>query len=1076
MRARALLFAILIITSVVAPVTALASAPAAAQDGMVGVPSSNVNDELPDYALNAGLSASPFEDSVQASSHPESLTVDVTTEAALEGRTDACLSLDAPQWCDDSDVALVLTDEDNHEGRHVAVPKSEVVDSLGRVPEVAYVEHSSGDTYQVPVTEKGNQLVFEVREFSSNTVTFDGEISVQGNPATDGAQYQYDITDVDSVDNYTIDVTGSTVRDWQTTTGASISDGGSLTVDVDGNTAPSSANVTLKGRLDTQAASQVWSDSTAANSGVGAGRAGDLVIATDDNAYNHVYNVETGNKKASDTWAGMTLHDAASGDPGTFYTVNYANGLYANDSSTLSGEWHHYPNSDWNPVSVAYDPQTDLVFTGDDNLHEARGHSAADGSNQWTLSSPFSGDVTAAGADDGVVAFGDQNGNLALVDASMGSTEWTTTHDAGINDVAVGAEVVVVVDNADRITAYERSDGSERWSAHPNNGVAEGVMVDSEANRAYAAMANDYRAYKLDASGTASAVWTETLTPSPSAVAGTTQYIFGVNDDGTWDGYEVASQTSDPSVTIDGETVSYSGDMADGETYTETISPSVGSHSASVSLSSGNLDLEVNVEETTVTENPTVEVNGQTTSYSGTLSDGQTASLSTNTTWVETGTNRINISATNPGGSAPTPQVGLDYSHGAADDVSVQYDGETWSERYNISHTYASDRSNSTLRIPFSSDRVVAVRDAEYRVNGGSWSSIPESDRDFDGSELILQLGDVSAGDEVEIRANGSKVRVPTGEITVLEPTTEGNSLQTKIELTSWSSDAYIDVSGTSSKRYVHHAANESWSSPDEYAYIDGGDEQHLYMPKASSGATARVETIPLDVDTNGDVEVGVRSGGFEPELSVGSGTSDGDTVTWNWEHPDLTTGTTYILYSLSGDKLIDEDEAQSPVTFESGDGSQTLQIQEETDDGGSTGSTDGGIAAPVGVSGAGPLNSVPVIVIAWVAVVGGLFVVNRRISGPSGITIPVVGRTIPAPGGALTWVGAIGSGIFILEFIAEGDPISSGIATIFESGGTIIEQIGPFAGIVVTLLAAWYAYRRFIKGRDNTIVVRGEG
>jgi hypothetical protein len=403
---------------------------------------------------------------------------------------------------------------------------------------------------------------------------------------------------------------------------------------------------------------------------------------------------------------------------------------------------------------------------------------------------------------------------------------------------------------------------------------------------------------------------------------------------GNWKG------TSDLSATIsadDGSSKSFSS-LSDGET--RTVGMNLSTSATSVSLDSqaaGQYDLSVELQQVAETVDPLVEINGNSAAYSGTLAEGQTTSLNVDPAWIQEGTNRVNVSVGN-GGGGPTPEVGLDYDHRAADSVSVQYQGQTWTERYNVSRTFAEQRSNTSLSIPFSSDRVVAVRDAEYRVNGGSWSPIPEADRSFDGSTLVLEVGDVSAGDSVGVRANGSKVRVHNGNIDVLQPTTEGDDLQTEIELSSWASDSYIDVTGTSSDDHLHYAENESWATPSEYARITSSGGQEVHLPGASSGATARIATLPLDVGTTGDVGVEVEKSGFNPEFRVHPGEAAGDEVTFSWEHPDLTTGTQYNLISLSDDKLLASDTAESPVFFEFEDSEQTVRIEEENTTSSSTG------------------------------------------------------------------------------------------------------------------------------------------
>lgn len=755
----ALLAAVLVVASVVAP-AALLAAPTAAQDdvprGMVGLPSSNVNDNVPDHAQAAGApTADDFQGSVMTSRHAESLSVQVTTRASLQGRENACLRGQTPEWCGSPEVALVLEDTANHDGRTVSVPKRPVVENLGRVPEIVYIEHSSGDEYTAEVTDTGDQLAFRVEEFSTNTVTFSGTVELSGDPAANGTQYQYNLTDVDSVANYTIDVTGT---------------------------------IATADKLDSGTATPT-------------------------------------DTPAIDVRGNMDATGPASGSPELRLTGRSYLRDYIDVSCTAGVCGVEEPDP---PATI------ENVTLQTTNTHGS-------------------------------------NSRSGTVEVNIGSETWSDSFVQGSSSTA------------------ERT-------------LEIGEHVDGR---------------------------TVTVNLSSSE-----------NGDIRLDGYEIwEAPPGSVDVTIDGTATTY-GEFTHGQQKSNAVSLSPSTTEMDFSgNATGKLDWELDYTERAETEDPTVEVNGHTTGYSGRLSNGQTETLTTDSSWIVAGENRVNVTTGSADGLET--EVSLAYSHDADDQMDVQYDGETWSERYNISRVYQSDQSAAQVTIPFASSRVVSVRDVETRVNDGAWSTVAESDRSFDGSELTVDLGAVAAGDEVAVRANASKVRVYNGAITVLEPTVEGDDLDTRVEFTSWGADAYIDVSGTSPDNHLHHAESESWSSPAEYAVVRSDDTQELYAPGASSGSTARVVTIPMDVDTTGDVRIEVESAGFNPTFDVHPGGSAGDSVTWTWAHPDLVTGQTYILYSDSAQVMVDSDEAQSPVLFESSDDDQTLSIFSDDGDGGS--STDGG-------------------------------------------------------------------------------------------------------------------------------------
>jgi hypothetical protein len=551
-------------------------------------------------------------------------------------------------------------------------------------------------------------------------------------------------------------------------------------------------------------------------------------------------------------------------------------------------------------------------------------------------------------------------------------------------------------------------------------------------------------------------------------------YAEGYNEDDISVGMR-GVPSGDLSVSADDGTSHTFTSVSSGDSRTAALPVSTDASSVTLdSSAAGSYDLGVDLKQVVETQDPAVEVNGNVADYSGTLADGETASLSVDSSWIQEGTNRVNISVASPSG-APSGSVGLDYGHTAADSMSVAYEGETWSERYNVSRTYSGDRQNTSLSIPFSSDRVVAVRDAEFRTNGGSWSSIPEADRQFDGSTLVLDVGDVAAGDSVAVRANGSKVRVNNGEITVLQPTTEGDKLDSEIQLDSWGDNSNIDVSETLPDN-LHYVENASWSSPNAYVDIDSGGTQKLYLPSASSGSTARIATMPMAVSTTGDVEVSVETAGKEPTFDVRPGETTGDSVEWNYQHPDIVTGQEWIAYSVSNDRLLDSDTAESPILLETTDSQQTIEIREDDSSGSTTeGDAEDEIIGPVVQQGTSTLNSVPAVLFVWALIVAGMALLNEMYLKTGGsVSVPYIDRRVPTPGGWLTWVVSIGSGIFILEYFSSGDPISGGIGAIFGALGSGLSEVTAFAGIVAVVIGAWYAYRRWIRGQTTNIQVVG--
>ncbi|WP_232702214.1 hypothetical protein [Halobacterium wangiae] len=230
------------------------------------------------------------------------------------------------------------------------------------------------------------------------------------------------------------------------------------------------------------------------------------------------------------------------------------------------------------------------------------------------------------------------------------------------------------------------------------------------------------------------------------------------------------------------------------------------------------------------------------------IADGETVSREVNASWVQDGVNQLDVRVGDGSLSAdaPTPGVGLDYSHAAVDNVSVSYTAEAWTERYNITRSWGDATDNATLTVPFASD-VVLVRNLETRVDGGSWEDVAASAYSFDGTALTVDFGDLPGRATTDVRVEGATVKPVNGSINVLEPTMAGNGLSTRFEVASTSGEFGLDVSGTSSAGWLHYLENETWTDTQEYARVES-DAQTLVMPNAGEGARlrARIWDAPL--------------------------------------------------------------------------------------------------------------------------------------------------------------------------------------------------------------------------------------
>lgn len=504
--------------------------------------------------------------------------------------------------------------------------------------------------------------------------------------------------------------------------------------------------------------------------------------------------------------------------------------------------------------------------------------------------------------------------------------------------------------------------------------------------------------------------------------------------------------------TSDGATVTFTA-LGSG-TATKELDVTASTTKLNWSFAEGKVKYDLNFKERTQTVDPVVEVNGNTTSYTGSIADGTTKALTTDSAWVVQGTNRVNVTVGDGtlGADAPPPSVDLYYAHDGVDDSSVGYIAEQFTERYNVSKTFGQDQSNANLVIPFQGT-VVELRDLDKRVNGGSWTAVASGSYTLNGTELTVELGSVTANDTVAVRANGSKVRVNNGSITVLEATTVGSDLDSKIRIDSWGGDSYLSVGTAGSGTELHYVANPSWSSADEHADFTTAGEQKVYLPNAAAGSTFRARTVPVEIDPdNSDVRVSVVDAA-NLELAVKPGPG-GTGATVRFTYTAATSGVTYDLYSVTEGIVRHSATASSPVTLEDDDSDETLRIQEQDD--GETGGGDGGGGGgggPISIS--NPLNSIPIILIAAVVGVAGVgYVANRFVDDDAVV---------------LALVGAAG----VIALIVAGEGLNPGV--VLGPIGEGLGQIVPVLGLGAGALVLYYGYVRFIRGREPpTIQVVG--
>ena len=348
----------------------------------------------------------------------------------------------------------------------------------------------------------------------------------------------------------------------------------------------------------------------------------------------------------------------------------------------------------------------------------------------------------------------------------------------------------------------------------------------------------------------------ETATGSPSLSTGS--HTINVDSTGGIGGVDVdwteIQQTENPSIELDGgeDTLAHAGELSDGQTVEEPIDLSTGEHSADVS-SDGPVQASIEWTDVSRPVDPSVTVNGETVQHSGTLAEGQTVSETVSSSTLEAGGNTVEVAAGDANGG-PTALVGFSYAHDAeATEKEVAVSAETWQERFDGEQTYSSDQVDTTARMTFS-ENIVDVRDLAVTVNGEAYD-VPESEWEWDPDTPAVEVpvGDRSEGDEVVVSVVGSKVGVQNGEIAVTNPTTEGSEMETRANVYPDGEGTYgIDVSGTVWEDRLHDVDDVGWQDDESYSEVRSDGRQIVKLPNAVDGDHVEMGISDMRIEPTG--------------------------------------------------------------------------------------------------------------------------------------------------------------------------------------------------------------------------------
>ncbi|KOX93267.1 hypothetical protein AMR74_16640 [Halorubrum tropicale] len=456
-----------------------------------------------------------------------------------------------------------------------------------------------------------------------------------------------------------------------------------------------------------------------------------------------------------------------------------------------------------------------------------------------------------------------------------------------------------------------------------------------------------------------------------------------------------------------------------------------------------------------------MDVNGNTVSHSGTLADGETVSLDADPSWLRDGQNNVTVHVGDGSysGDGPEPQVDVEYRHDLESPRTVDYESEALSERYNISKTYTTPRANATLTVPHART-VLSMRALDYRLNEtGSWSSVPQSAANLSGTTLDIDVsalaGDpVPEGTTVEVRSTGSRVDAHDSEISVVRATPVGFDMDSRIRLDSWNSGSYLEVGETPQSGLVYYGENESYSAESDYVELYSDGSQQFYAPNASSGSRLTLNTLSARVSPERNsmrVRVPESVNATNTEFVVEPASVVGDS--WTAEYVAGTDGQWYAVVDGSGNEL---GSAEKPDAIEvSRDDVGLVSIVPTEEPSQSTDGPGGGIFA------AATTGNLPSLIVLFGSV-GMLFVAGTRpessreaVERFAGSVGGLVGR-VPRIGGALESAveGGLSSAGSGLVTVGENRLLTGaiGVAVAVAANEAGLYSIGPETGAILAV------------------------
>ncbi|EMA59921.1 hypothetical protein [Halorubrum kocurii] len=595
--------AIVVVSMLAAPLgAATVGAQTSGPSGMVALGSDQVAEDVPD-GESMPIGAGDLEGAIYASDHADTLEAVVTTPERADEKY-----IDSGTVVSNDKVALVLRDDEVHDGRKVAVEISLLEEAIGYAPEVAYGVHDSGEEWQSQIERDGEVGVFEVPEFSSNSVTFSGGITLSGDAAGDGTSYEYQLDNLDGVDDFAINTTG--VENSETEE-VSMRDTGEVDPGIGGNVDPPETEITLEGN------------------GFGSRTVTDSATGVSD-GYSTTVDLE-GSLTDTDKSAAPTVD--VTGVTNSEWDNVSASGVSNGDSIPLE------VSGTTSPTGPSSNGEPTVTFTG---VEKHTIDDVEDG-DTTTLSSEWDGWSSGSGTTSATSTNVIDGSHSLEVSGSNELASATTTRSSDITD-PLSVDVLIpqkTGDSGDSTTLQLRSsdatflgalnfqdegpvefEGETVQSSWSTDTVYQVMFAPNFANDEVTIYINGESKGTFSLSNSASGHGYLRLERDSRGSGDTLSAVFDSMSTG---------RTDSPAIDIDGDGVneaSHSGVLEAGETATyELSSLSTDNDAGSVSLETGPVDIDVSMREHSQTRDPVVELNGETVEHTGSIPEGETETL-----------------------------------------------------------------------------------------------------------------------------------------------------------------------------------------------------------------------------------------------------------------------------------------------------------------------------------------------------------------------------------------------------------------------------------------------------------------